>query len=84
MCYQIVELELFCKRLTRVGEYEMKRIIYKCRKINSGMKKWLNSNKIYFETVVMLILSITGIIISYMGVSVSKTANKLSYQANCC
>lgn len=60
----------------------MKRIIYKCRKINSGMKKWLNSNKIYFETVVMLILSITGIIISYMGVSVSKTANKLSYQAN--
>ena len=46
------------------------------------MKKWLNDNKIYFETMVMLILSITGIIISYMGVSVSKTANKLSYQAN--
>ena len=46
------------------------------------MKKWLNDNKIYFETVVMLILSITGIIISYIGVSVSKAANKLSYQAN--
>lgn len=46
------------------------------------MKKWLNDNKIYFETMVMLILSSTGIIISYMGVSVSKTANKLSYQAN--
>ena len=42
------------------------------------MKKWLNDNKIYFETMVMLILSITGIIISYMGVSVSKTANKSS------
>lgn len=60
----------------------MKRFIHKIHRLNDKIKGWLQKNKIYFETLVMVSISIAGIFLSYMGLTVSKKANELSYQSN--
>lgn len=60
----------------------MPRLKYKLSKINIKIKKWLECNKIYFETLVMVSLTVAGIIVSCVSVSLSKTANVLSKESN--
>lgn len=56
-------------------------LVYASSHKNSNKKSFrlfLKRNKIYFETVVMLIASIAGIFISIAGVQVSIMANDIS------
>lgn len=49
---------------------------------NESVKNWLSKNKIYFETLVMVSLTVAGILLSFLSISVSKTANQISQASN--
>lgn len=44
---------------------------------NNNFKAFLENNKIYFETILAIILTIAGIIVSVAGVRVSMVANDI-------
>lgn len=47
---------------------------------NNKFKSFLTRNKIYFETIMMLAVSIAGIIVSIVGVNVAITSNNISLE----
>lgn len=56
----------------------MRRLRYKLRKININVKERLHKNKIYFETVLMLSVTIMGVIISGVGLRIDKRNQEIS------
>lgn len=49
---------------------------------NNNFKAFLENNKIYFETILAIILTIAGIIVSVAGVRVSMVANDIEKEKN--
>lgn len=49
---------------------------------NNNFKAFLENNKIYFETILAIILTIAGIIVSVAGVKVSMVANDIEKEKN--
>ena len=49
---------------------------------NNKFKQFLNYNKIYFETLLMFILTVAGIIVSIVGVRVGIVANNIAKTEN--
>lgn len=57
---------------------ELKRIKYKLRKSYTDIKCWLEKNKIFFETIVMMSLTAMSIIVSWNANKIATEENRLT------
>lgn len=55
----------------------MKRYIFKFKRKSKAIKYWLENNRIYFETILMLVLTVMGLIVSYNANTISQKANEI-------
>lgn len=55
----------------------MSKLAYKFYKVKRKSKNWLQDNKVFFETVVMIFLTIMSIVVAYNANRISEKANDL-------